>query len=98
MDQSKHLQYLSLLKHQFASQETLLEYHLKAEAMLKMILAQDLAVYAQETLHHYLWALSDLVGKGREFNGELLDMLGEIMPLLEMSDNSNVSTQKKFKV
>lgn len=39
MDQSRQLNCLSLMKHQLASQEVLLEYHAKVEAMLEMLLA-----------------------------------------------------------
>ncbi len=74
------------MKHQLASQEVLLEYHAKVEAMLEMLLAKDLVDYPQAKLHDYLWAVSDLVGKARELNGELLDMLVGMVPLLEVSE------------
>jgi hypothetical protein len=82
MDQSRQLNCLSLMKYQLASQEALLECHTKVKAMLEMILAKDLVDYPQAKLHDYLWAVSDLVGKARELNGELL--VG-MMPLLEES-------------
>lgn len=73
------------MRYQLASQEVLLEYHAKVEAMLEMILTKDLVDYPQAKLHDYLWAVSDLVGKARKLNGELLDMIVEMMPLLEES-------------
>jgi hypothetical protein len=79
------------MKHQLASQEVLFEYHTKVEAMLEMILAKDLVDYPQAKLHDYLWVVSDLVGKARELNGELLDMLVEMMPLLEVSEGQFLS-------
>jgi len=75
------------MEHQLASQEVLLEYHAKVEAMLEMILAKDLVDYPQEKLHDYLWVVSDLVGKARKLNGELLDMLVGMMPSLEVSED-----------
>lgn len=75
MDQDKQLICQSLIKRQLASQEALLGYHTKVEAMLEMMLAKDLVDYPYKKLHDYLWAVSDLVGKARELNVELLDML-----------------------
>lgn len=85
MDQSRRLNCFSLMKLQLASQEGLLEYHAKVEAMLEMILAKDLVDYPREKLHDYLWVVSELVGKAKELNWELLDMMTEMMPLLETS-------------
>ena len=66
MDQNRLSDYLFLIKRQIASQEILLEYHSKVEAMLEMILLNDLTNFSTEKLHNYLWVISDLVGKAEE--------------------------------
>ncbi len=86
MDQNQRLNCLSLTKSQFVSQEALLEYHAKIEAMVEMMLAKDLLDYPREKLHDYLWTISDLIGKARKLSSELLDMLTKLMSLLEMSE------------
>lgn len=86
MDQSQRLNCLSLAKRQFAAQEALLECHAKIEAMLEMMLAKDLLDYPREKLHDYLWTISDLIGKARKLNSELLDMVAKLMSLLEISE------------
>jgi hypothetical protein len=86
MDQNQRLNCLSLTKSQFASQETLFEYHAKIEAMVEMMLAKDLLDYPREKLHDYLWTISDLMGKARKLNSELLDMVAKLMSLLKISE------------
>ncbi len=86
MDQNQRLNFLSLTKSQFASQETLLEYHVKIEAMVEMMLTKDLLDYPREKLHDYLWTISDLIGKARKLNVALLDMVAKLMSLLEISE------------
>lgn len=86
MDQNQRLNCLALTESQFASQEALLEYHAKIEAMVEMMLAKDLLDYPREKLHDYLWTISDLIGKARKISSELLDMLTKLMSLLEVSE------------
>lgn len=64
------------------SQETLFEYLVKVEAMIEIVLAKDLGDFSKEKMHNYLWAVSDLVGKARELNDDLLDRLIRLTPLL----------------
>lgn len=79
MDKSRLSDYLSFIKQQIASQEVLLEYHLKIEAMIEMILANNLTDFSKEKVHNYLWIISDLVCKAKEFNRGLLDTLNKTM-------------------
>jgi hypothetical protein len=79
MDQNKVTDYLLLIKGLIDSQESLLEYHSKIEAMVEMALAKDLINYSAGKLHDYLWVVNDLVGKAKELNRELLDMHTRVM-------------------
>jgi hypothetical protein len=63
------------MQRQLASQEVLLEYHFKLEAMVEMMLAKDLIDYPPAMLHVYLWAVSDLIAKAKTINTELLNTL-----------------------
>ncbi len=88
MDTNRLLDYPSLTKHQIDSQEILLEYHSKIEAMIEMLMANDISDFLREKLHNYLWIISDLVLKAKELNKGLLDMLNEVMPSLMVSKTS----------
>jgi hypothetical protein len=74
--------YLLLIKHLVNSQETLLEYQTKVEAMVEMVLAKDLIDYPTLKLHTYLWALSDVVGKAKSLSEDLMSALNRITTLL----------------
>ncbi len=75
MSQNILTEYLVFLNHQIASQEILLEYHLKAEAMLKMVLNSNLPSYSVSTIYHYLWSLSDIITQAKTLNEVLLNTL-----------------------
>jgi len=63
------------IKQQIISQETLLEYHWKIEAMIEMLLMNDLTSYSIEKLHTYIWSVHDLVCKAKDLNQELVSSL-----------------------
>lgn len=86
MDQNKVADYLLLIKLQIASQETLRDYHLQVEAMVEMVLAKDLIDFSTRKLHNYLWALSDLVGKAKSLNQDLIGTLNNIAKLFVNED------------
>lgn len=75
MDQNRLPDCLSFIKHKIISQELLLEYHSKVDAMVEMIMSQDLIDYPMEKLHNYLWVISDLVKKAKQLNEELLNAM-----------------------
>lgn len=75
MDKNRLSDYTSLMKQHLISQEILLEYHSKVEAMVEMLLMKDLIVYPRAKMYDYLWVVSDLVGKARELNEALMDDL-----------------------
>lgn len=66
--------YESLLNHQVASQEVLLEYHVKAKAMLKVLLGANLHGYSISMVHDYLTVLDDVISRAQRFNEKLLDI------------------------
>lgn len=68
MDQNRLPDYLSFIKYQLKSQEVLLEYHFKMEAMIEIMLTKDLTDYPPAMLHDYLWVISDLIGKAKDLN------------------------------
>ncbi len=82
MDKCKVSDYVLLMKQLVDSQEVLLEYHIKVEAMVEMALAKDLIDYPALKLHTYLWALSDLVGKAKSYNEDIISTLNNIVTLL----------------
>jgi hypothetical protein len=89
MDQVRLSEWLSLMKQQLASQEVLLEYHFKLEAMVEMMLAKNLIDYPPAMLHDYLWVVNDLIGKAKELNKDLLDLILGVMPSLVASDSTS---------
>jgi hypothetical protein len=83
MSQNSVTEYLSFLNHQIISQEALLEYHLKAGAMLKVLLESNLHQYSYVTIHYYLDGLSDIISQAKDLNESLLNALIKIASLLE---------------
>lgn len=75
MEQAKTSQFFSLIQKQIVSQESLLEYHFKLEAMIEMILTKDLIDYPPAMLHDYLRVINDLIVKAKELNKYLLDLI-----------------------
>jgi len=82
MDTSKLSDYLALMKYQLDAQQMLLEYHLKIEAMIEMLLFKDVIDCPRLILHQYLCAISDLIRDAKTLNEELLDRLIKITAYL----------------
>jgi hypothetical protein len=40
-------------------------------------------------LHDYLWVVNDLIGKAKELNKDLLDLILGVMPSLVASDSTS---------
>lgn len=94
MNQEMVSDYESLLNHQVASQEVLLEYHAKAKALLKVLLGSNLPSYSASTLHDYLSVLDDIVSRAKQFNETLLDVAIKLIvsgELLKETKSSIVS-------
>lgn len=73
MADSKVSNLLALMKQQMESQEALFEYLIKIDAMVEVILVQDLIGFPAEKMHSYLWIVSDLIGRAKELNEDLLN-------------------------
>jgi hypothetical protein len=73
--------YLPLINHQIIVHEALLEYHRKANAMLKVLLKADITKDAVSTIHDYLWGLSDNITRAKYLNEQLLNDLIKITRL-----------------
>jgi hypothetical protein len=69
------LTYLSVIKQQVKSQETLMEYLSKLTAMLHIALNADSLDSSKSTLHDFLWVLNDLVNKAKETSECILSSL-----------------------
>ena len=83
MNQNSLTEYLSFINHQIISQEELLEYHLKASSMLKVLLESNLPSYSYSTIHHYLWGINDIISRAKSLNESLLSVLMKIVSLME---------------
>lgn len=75
MSQNILADYSLLINHQIDAQEVLLGYHLKVEAMLEVLLGSHLPSYSKITIHHYLWAVSDIIEQAKNLNEQLLRVL-----------------------
>ena len=85
MNRNTILDYLPLINHQIIVHEALLEYHRKADAMLKVLFKANIADDAISTIHDYLWGLSDNIAQAKRLNQGLLSDLTKIMRLVEPS-------------
>lgn len=72
-------EYFLFINHQIISQEKLLECHLKADSLLKVILESDLSNHSHLTIHNYLWAVNDFVDQAKTLNESLLNILLNII-------------------
>jgi hypothetical protein len=72
--------YLSLLEQQVFSQELLLEYFFKIEAMLEVSLCSSFLEQPKFVIHDYLWALNDFAKGGKALNFAILDVLLKNLP------------------
>lgn len=85
MTRNTILDYLPLINHQIIVHEALLEYHRKADAMLKVLFKANIADDAISTIHDYLWGLSDNIAQAKRLSQGLLNDLTKIMRLAESS-------------
>lgn len=93
MNTNSLLDYLPWINQQTASQEALLEYLFKAEAMLTVILLSDPANYSRVTLYDYLWGLSDLIEQARVLNEDLLNALLKVTVLVKAASEEEPPTE-----
>lgn len=80
--------YLPLINHQIIVHEAVLEYHRKANAMLKVLLKANIADDAISTIHDYLWGVSDNIAQAKRLNESLLNDLMKIVGHAEPSKRS----------
>ena len=76
--------YLKLINYLIHTQEILFEYHLKAEAMLEVLLDSNLHHCPKAVLYNYLWALSDIMVKAKNLNEPLLNGLIKLKNMVEL--------------
>ena len=79
MNRNAILDYLPLINHQIIMHEALLEYHRKADAMLKVLFKANIADDAISTIHDYLWGVSDNIARAKHLNERLLNDLMKIV-------------------
>jgi len=89
MNQNILPDYLPWINQQIASQESLLEYLFKAEAMVNVILGSNFPTFSAVTLHDYLWGLSDIVEQAKFLNEGLLDALIKVAALMKANKESS---------
>ncbi len=77
--------YLPLINHQIIVHEALLEYHRKADAMLKVLLKSNIANDAISTIHDYLFGVHDNIAWAKRLNERLLNDLMKIVKHAERS-------------
>ena len=82
MDKNRLSDYFTLIKHQFALQEKLLEYHFKIDSLVELVLARDLFTYPISKLHDCLLIICDLNSSARKLNEEVMNALIKINALL----------------
>ena len=82
MDNSSLSDSINLIKHQFASQEQLLKYHSKIDALIELILAKDVFIYPTSKLHDCLLIIGDLICIARKLNKESMNSLCRIIAVL----------------
>jgi hypothetical protein len=87
MNQDSLAEYYLFINEQIILQEKLLEYHLKAESLLTVLLETNLNRYSYLILHHYLWNVDDNVGRAKTLNKFLLNTLHKISALMEPPRN-----------
>ncbi len=92
MNPSILTEYLMFINHQIISQEKLLEYHLQADSLLKVLLASNLSSHSYLTIHNYLWVLSDIIHEVKDLNEGLLNTLIKVMSLMEPPKGSSGNT------
>jgi len=94
MDKNRLSDHFALIKHHFASQERLFEYHSRVETLIELILKQDFLIYPKSKLHHCLLSICDLVQKAKELNEDLMSSLMDITSVFIQSEKSTPDTVK----
>jgi hypothetical protein len=82
----------TLINHHIIMQEKLLEYHVKADAMLRILIESNLSRHSRSTMSYYLWGVRDIIHQAQTLNEFLLDSLTKIAILLERSKISDNKT------
>jgi hypothetical protein len=83
MSQNSVTEYYLFINEQIITQEKMLEYHLKADSMLKVLLESNLSRYSYATIHHCLWGIQDNINRAKILNESLLQTLLKIATLME---------------
>ena len=82
MDQKKLADYLFLIKYLAESQEVLLEYQTRVEAIIQLVVGNDLIDYPALKLHLYLRELSDSVERAVFLTEDVMGTLHRISNLM----------------
>jgi len=64
-------------------QEKLLEYHLKADSMLRILIETNLSFGSHSTMAYHLWGVRDIIHQAQLLNQSLLNILMKIAHLLD---------------
>jgi hypothetical protein len=88
MAQDSLSDYLFLTNHQIAS-EILLDYHLKAEAILQVLLDSNVQNHCQTVTYNHLWALNNIIEQVKNLNEKILASLSKEINLLRSTKSSS---------
>jgi len=77
------------INHQITTQEKLLQYHLKADSLLKVLIESNLSHHSRSTMSYYLWGVRDIIHQAHTLNESLLNTLTRMAILLENLKISN---------
>jgi len=69
-------------------QEKLLEYHLKADSLLKTLIEFNLLRHSRSTMAYYLWGVRDIIHQAHNLNESLLNTLMRMAILLDHPQTS----------
>lgn len=81
--ESRKFNRVLFINKQVIFQEKLLEYQLKAESLLNVLLERGISHYSYATLHHYLWTIHDNIKWAKVLNEYVLNTLRRIVALME---------------
>ncbi len=91
MDQKKLADYLFLIKYLSESQEVLLEYQTRIDAIVQLVVGNDLIDYPALKLHLYLRELSDSVERAVFLSEDVMSTLHRISNLMASKGGSDIS-------
>jgi len=83
MNQKSLTEYYLFINEQIIFQERMLEYHLQAESLFKVLLESNLSRYSYSVLHNYLSSINDSINRARYLNETVLNQLIRIVALME---------------